>query len=242
MKRAFFFALAAWALPQSALAQSTIPPLVTIVPKGPVVSLVQNASVEQAPDIANVDIGLVTRNRDRAAAIGASNAAIARIKADLIAKGVSAADITPGYFSAREEFDMDGTIRRRKGFVVESNLALKLHKLALLGDAMGAAIGAGATSVGNPEFDVENKEPILEKLMAEATAKARAKAMIHARINSYSGAKLLSVTDSDGHSSFQARKLTTFEERAPSTDLSPDITPRPVTISVSLAMAFELTN
>jgi uncharacterized protein YggE len=101
---------------------------------------------------------------------------------------------------------------------------LKLHKLALLGDAMGAAIGAGATSVGNPEFDVENKEPILEKLMAEATAKARAKAMIHARINSYSGAKLLSVTDSDGHSSFQARKLTTFEERAPSTDLSPDIT------------------
>jgi uncharacterized protein YggE len=118
---------------------------------------------------------------------------------------------------------------------------LKLHKLALLGDAMGAAIGAGATSVGNPEFDVENKEPILEKLMAEATAKARAKAMIHARINSYSGAKLLSVTDSDGRS-LSGPKTYHIEERAPSTDLSPRHHPRPVTISVSLAMAFELTN
>jgi len=251
MKRGYLIGmfLGAAVVAANADAAETIPPLVTITPKGPVVSLASGDSVEQAPDIATINVSLTTRNRDRAAAVTASNAGLAKIRAALAAKGVATADIEQGYFSAREDFDGNGSARRSKGFVVDTSFQVKLRRLDALGDTIGAVVAAGASDVGNPEFDVENKAPILEKLTVGATAKARAKAMIHARLHGFSGVRLLSVMDNSNPNDGMApiNKFGFAEARAmriAQEEVSPvaDLTPRPVTISVSLAMAFEMTN
>lgn len=240
MKRGYLIGafLGTMALSANSCAAEALPPFISISPKGPLVSLSADDSVEVAPDIALIPVNLTTRNRDRALAVTASDDRLAKIKSALMGKGVAATEIEQGYFTAREEFEGEGNSRRRKGFVVEHNLTIKLHKLDNLGDVMWAAIGAGATNIDNPAFEVENKAPILEKLIASATA--RAKAMIHAKLNGFSAVRLLSITDTDGVPFRLANRpaRVTMEEAG----TSPDLAPRPVSISVSLAMAFELTN
>lgn len=241
MKRCYFLTLCFCASPQVAMAQIPSAPMLTIAPKGPVVSLNVGESVEQAPDIAILHISLITRNRETPAAVAANNAGLAKLKTALMAKGVLASDIKQGGLSAHDEFEGEGGARHRKGFMIENYIQVKLLKLDGLNDVMGAAVAAGATSTGNLQFDVANKSAIMDRLIAHATAQGRSRAMIHAQANGFSSVRLLSVTESEARMALFAPSAPRFMSREGET-VPLDLTPRPVTISVSLAMAFELTN
>lgn len=228
-------------MPMGASAQVAMPPAITITPKGPVISLSVQDSIQQAPDIASILVEITVRNRDRGSTIADGNALMAKLKAALTGKGVASPDVTQAYFGAREDYENNGGVRRVKGFVLQSGLLVKLHRLDRLGEVIGAAVTSGATRVSELHFDVENKGPIAERLLASATAKGRSRAMEHARINGFANARLLSVTEA-------GQNAIAFAPPAPryspidGLDIPVDLTPRPVTISVSLAMAFELTN
>lgn len=235
MKRGYFLALALGmeVMPSGAMAQV----MVTIAAKGPVVSLLAQDKAEVPPDYAHVLIDIVARNGDRAEAINDGNALLSKLKAALIAKGVGASDIERNYFGAREEFENEGGIRRHKDFALFSGYSVKIRKLDKLGEVVGAAIAAGATRISELSFEVENRAATTDRLLASATAKARAKAMDHAKINGFSNVRLLSVREPDAFAPPPPRY-----SPIDGLDIPADLSPRPVTISVSLAMAFELTN
>lgn len=249
MKRllAVGFGLAALALPMPALAEP-MPSLLTIAPAGPVVNLSVTNSIEVAPDIAYITFGVVSRNKDRQVALQENRAAMDKVKASLKAAGVADADIQTAYFSVSEDIDYSAEAKPKKlGFLVMNSITVKVRKLEGLGELVANASAAGANDIGAPSFDVADKTAYVEKLTSAATSDARKRGEYHAKLNGYSGVKLVSVSDEvrsgpGGSAMAYAAYAKVEDTAAAAVDGSgPTFDPSPVTISVSLYFAFEMT-
>lgn len=240
------FSLAALAQPLPALAEP-MPTLLSITPAGPVVNLAVTNSIEVAPDIAIISIGVISHNKDRQSALQENRAAMDKVKASLKAAGVADADIQTAYFAVSEDMDYSVAGKPKKlGFVVMNSLSVKVRKLDGLGELVANASAAGATDIGTPEFDVADKTPYIEKLTRSATTDAQARGEYHAKLNGYGGVKLLSVSDEvrsgPGGSPMAYAAMARVEDTyAAAEDAAPSFDPTPVTISVSLYFAFEMT-
>lgn len=248
MKKSTMFVAAALVIAAPAQAQrgGAMPSFMTITPQGPVVNLTVSDSTEVAPDIAYVGIGVTSRNRDKALAMQENRRVMDKVIAALKASGVADKDIKTQWFSVNEDIEYAPTgTRRKKGYIVSNSLRVTVRKLDGLSELLATASASGATDVGSPDFDVEMKTPIIEKLTLSATEKARARAQFHSRLNGYTGIKLVSVSD-EVVSSNQESGVFRLTMARPASDeaaaeAAPEIRPQQVTINVSLYMTFEMT-
>jgi uncharacterized protein YggE len=226
---------------QIASAQS-LPTLLSISPTNPVVNLATTESAEFAPDIATITFGVESRNRDRLVAMKENRVAMEKLLAALKRAGIADADITSSWFSVRKDYDFSGESRRANGYIASNGYVVTIRKLDDAEELIASAATAGANNIGNPYFDVKDRSPFLESLTRAATESARKRAEFHARLNGFSGVKLVSVSDGvDNEVRYMAAAAAVDaaasldEERTP-----PPFRPQPVKISVQLSFAFEM--
>ncbi|TAM58334.1 DUF541 domain-containing protein [bacterium] len=152
------------------------------------------ASVAREPDVAHVNLSVETSAATAAAATGQNAALTARVRSALAGQGVPAGAVVTQYYNLRyvprpEQTPPPSVLRRpatmlspqgeRYGYVVTHTLEITTTP-AKAGAVIDAAVGAGATSVGNVVYDLANRhEALLEALraaVADAQSQARAAA------------------------------------------------------------------
>lgn len=225
-----------------------IPSFLNISPTAPVVNMSAADSAEVPPDIVRISIGVTSRQRDRAAAMRENRAAMAKVTAAIKAAGIADKDIeTSGFFVAEDvDYGAAGS-KRRKGYVVYNTLSLTVRQIEILSDIVAATSAAGANNIGSPSYDLADKTPVIERLTRSALDKARQRAVYHARLNGYSGVKLLSVSDeiksSNGSSVVYALRMASAaaDAAAAAADAAPDFRPEAVTVGVNLHLIYEMT-
>jgi uncharacterized protein len=239
-------AIAVSLAPVAAEAQQSIPPVVTINPTAPVVTIGVSESAAVAPDIAYLTLAVVSQNKDRKVALADNRRLSDAVIAALKAKGVASDDIERS-FTIGEAFDYTETRRRSKGFAAVTRLTITVRDLDTLSDLVVAATDAGSTGIESPDFDLANKQPVIERLTEAATKRARARAEFHARLNGFGGVRLIAVSD-DVNSGDSPMNRFGFAEAvyavsagaAESTEAGPVLTPRDVNIAVRLSFAYEM--
>jgi uncharacterized protein YggE len=126
-----------------------------------------------APDMAYVNIGVHTENKDVGEAL-ASNKAQAQKVADAIkAMGVDAKDIQTTNFNIypSQTYGPNGQVTDTK-YVVENTVYVTLRDLNKLGDLLDAAVKAGANNIYNVQFDVADKTAALSDARKSAVQNA----------------------------------------------------------------------
>jgi uncharacterized protein len=181
---------ASLALPLPALADDALPPMITVTGTG---------TVEAAPDIATLSIGVTTQGETAAEALSANSAALDAVMARLTAAGIAAPDMQTSNLSLNpnwtgyESSSVSGpTI---SGYVASNILTIRLRQLDGLGAVLDAAVADGANTLNGLTFGLADPKPALDEARKEAVADARARAELLATAAGVKLGRVISISE-----------------------------------------------
>jgi uncharacterized protein YggE len=131
-----------------------------------------------SPDIATADISVVTRNEDVQPASDENTRLMAAVLAALQGLGVEDKDLRTSNYSIAIEQPVgpDGTLSETREYVIANTVTVTFRDLSIVGEALQAAIAAGANQVSNIVFNVEDTSVLGAEARASAMADARSRA------------------------------------------------------------------
>jgi uncharacterized protein YggE len=146
------------------------------------------------PDMAEVDLAVVTEAEEAAAALDRNNQSVHQLFATLKSRDIAEKDIQTTQFNVSPKYDYQrntGGPRRIVGYTVTNEVHVKVRRLSQLGELLDAAVGSGANRIQGIRFQVSNRDDLLDAARKDAVARARHTAQLLAQA---AGAKLGPVT------------------------------------------------
>jgi uncharacterized protein len=230
-------AVAALVLAAAALAGVGLPEEARSDQGTPLRGITVNASgeIEAAPDRAALQIGVDTQASNAKQAL-TQNAERVRQVIDALRKaGVAKDDLQTSQVSLWPETGSDGT--GVTGYRAQNSVSVELD-VAKAGDAIDAAVAAGANTVSGPTLSVDEREEHYRKALAKAVEAARAKAEAIADAAGVNVGRVTAVVESAGDPEpqpyFAAAARDTVES---STPIEPGKQQIAATVTVTFAVA-----
>jgi uncharacterized protein len=166
------------------------------------VEVTGEGSVNAAPDVARVTLGVTNTGKTAGEAMAdnakAANALVSLIKSE----GVAPADIQTSNLSISPMFSQPSrgqeTAPTITGYSVSNIVAVKLHDIPRLGGLLDKAVTAGANSVYGVGFDHIDPSALLDNARALAVTDARRKADIYANAAGARIGRLMTLTEEQG--------------------------------------------
>ncbi|MFL5294798.1 MAG: SIMPL domain-containing protein [Phenylobacterium sp.] len=148
------------------------------------------------PDMATINLGVVSEGTTAAAAMAANSAAMARVLASLKTAGIAAKDIqtsnlnlSPKYVYAQNQEP------RLTGYQASNDVRVTVHDLARLGPAVDATVSAGANQVNGISFGLNDRAAAEAQARDEAVRAITAKAQQYARATGLRLVRLVSLSE-----------------------------------------------
>lgn len=181
---------AALALAVPALAEATGPATVIVTGTG---------TVEVAPDMATLSIGVTTQGDTAANALTANTAAMEAVMARLTASGIEARDMqTSNLYLSPNWTGYDTATPTISGFVASNSLTVQVRALDTLGAVLDASVADGANTLNGLSFGLANPGPVLDEARKEAVADARARAELLVTAAGMKLGRIILISEADG--------------------------------------------
>jgi len=173
MRRACLAAAVALVVSAPALAQSDIPPAISVTGE---------ASISVPPDLALVDAGVASDAKTAREASEANNNAMTKVLAALKAANVDPKDIQTSRLSLQPQYAPNRSGPSSVvGYRVSNRVTVRIRDVTKLANVIDTLVGAGANDIGNVSFEVSQASKLLDDAREKAVADARRKAEIYAR-------------------------------------------------------------
>lgn len=147
------------------------------------VSVTGRAHATQAPDFAEVTVGVEARASNAGAALDATSKAVAGIVALGRAVGIPPSDLGTAAVvlepATRTVFKPDGTRSEEpNGYRASNRVTLRLSDMERLGDVLRRALETGANRIDSVSFGLIDPDRVETMLQVEAAKNARAQAAV----------------------------------------------------------------
>jgi len=194
-----------------------------------------SGDVETTPDRAALDLGVQTNAANAKAAL-AQNAERLRHVIDALSKaGVARDDLRTSNVSLWPQQHPDGTIVT--GYQAQNTIAAELD-VAKAGEAIDAAVAAGANVVGGPSLSVGERDALYRKALKNAVEAARAKAEAIADAAGVKVGRVTAVVESAGYEEPRPMPYAMrAADAAESTPIEPGKQEIEATVTVTFALA-----
>lgn len=166
-----------------------------------------SGSASGAPDTALVRLGVQTSDEDVLAAFNRSNEITARIVEALLALGVERADIQTSGLSLHQDRPYDPYSDVEDGTIIywaQNSLSVTLRDIALVGEALGASVQAGANSIERLSYGISDPRALQDSARELAVADARARAEHLAELTGAQLGRVFTISEHGG-GGFRAR-------------------------------------
>lgn len=220
-------------------AQGVIPVNSTYTPG---LTVFGSGTVEAEPDIVYVTLGVDLKGDNPAVVVGDASARMEAILAAVKAAGMAEKDIHTAGYSLWVEQRYDPQTGQPAGVIdyhVMHSVRLAIRDLKAVGTFLAAAVEAGATTVSEVSFTVENPEELTARARQLALADAQKRAQEVAGALGVTLGKIVSVSEAGGYG---------LVERSSGVGggggyLAPAVVPLPAgsfSVSVSVVVIYEL--
>lgn len=135
------------------------------------------------PDIAVISAGVVVQSGTASAALADNSRAMEAVLQQLRTSGLADADVQTSQFSVTPLYEQQPPEReitappRIIGYQVSNRVTARVRDIDRLGAVLDALVGAGATNLDGPWFDIADPEQVLgaarDAAVADALARAR---------------------------------------------------------------------
>jgi uncharacterized protein len=160
------------------------------------ISVTGTGTIEAAPDMATLMIGVTTQGTTAAEALTANTAATEAVIARLTASGIEARDMQTSNLMINPNWTgYDSSTPTIAGYVASNMLTVRVRKLESTGSVLDAAVADGANTLNGLTFGLADPEPAYNEARKEAVADARAKAELLAAAAGVSLGGVMSIID-----------------------------------------------
>ena len=169
-----------------------------------------SGSAYGAPDVALVRLGVQTSDEDVLAAFNRSNEITARIVEALLALGIERVDIQTSGLSLYQDRPYDPYSDLEDGTIVywaQNTLSVTLRDVALVGQALGASVQAGANSIDRLSYGISDPAALEAQARELAVADARARAEHLAELTGSQLGRVFTIQESGDGFSPRAERL-----------------------------------
>lgn len=157
-------------------------------PRGPVMTISGEGSVQAPPDLALIMVGVVSEDERASAALSQNTQSMTRVLDALKAEGIEPRDLQTSGFSVQpvmsqppRNYDHSVPFRPQiLGYRVNNTLTVRIRDLDRVGALLDKTVALGANSVSGPNFTVENPQPLQDDARRVAMADALRKGALYA--------------------------------------------------------------
>jgi hypothetical protein len=141
------------------------------------VQAIGSATISVNPDQAQLAVGVVTQGATAQAA-GQQNATLTNTVLNALNGVLGAAGTTQtiSYYVSPQYSATPGQTSTIIGYTVSNTVEVTTTDLSIIGRLIDTATQAGANSVGNLSFGLQNPEPVTEQALGQAAKQAQARA------------------------------------------------------------------
>lgn len=182
----------------------------------PSITVTGSGEVLERPDMARVNIGVVTHAQTAADALKTNTGAVEKLLAVLGKRGIEETDIQTSSFSISPQYDYDrsGQPPRLTGYSVSNQVRVAVRRIAELGALLDEVVTAGANQINAVTFDIDEAEPLKDNARRLAIRDARRKAELYAQAAGVRLGGVLEVTETGGVPVPQFRMAAGYEATA----------------------------
>jgi uncharacterized protein len=170
---------------------------------GSAIVVVGEAEVSAEPDMAEIQVGVVTLAASPGEALQANNAAVQKLFETLEGRKVPKKDMQTSGFSVSPDFKRGPRgqqLTEIVGYRVRNQVSLKIRQLAILGELLNDLVKDGANQVHGVSLSVSDSSRILDTAREKAIADARRKAEIYANAAGVKAGKVRRIDAEEEHS------------------------------------------
>lgn len=128
------------------------------------------------PDVAEMSLGVHTKAATAAKAVEENTKQMNKVIEELTKAGVEKKDIQTSNYYLNPDYKYTaegGSVP--DGYVLDQSVTVKIRDFTKIGTIMASATTAGANTIGNLQFTVDDREKAKEKAREEAISKAKEK-------------------------------------------------------------------
>jgi uncharacterized protein YggE len=163
-------------------------------------NLSANGEAKAAPDMATINLGVMTEGSTAANALAANTQRMSQVMAALKGAGFSAKDIQTSNLNLSSKYAyVQNQPPRLTGYQASNDVTVTVHDLARLGAAVDATVNAGVNQVNGISFGLSNSTEAENAARLEAVKALQAKADLYARATGYKVVRLVSLGEGGGY-------------------------------------------
>ncbi|WP_371517779.1 SIMPL domain-containing protein [Kitasatospora sp. NBC_01300] len=195
------------------------------------------ASVQVAPDVARIRLGIDRTEGSPEQAFAAARAAISGLREAIRAHGVPDGQASASRLDLQNSWNGYGADRQFLGYRCQAAFAIEYRDLDSLEPFLIAAVEAGANQVEGVDFDVRSKPALRAQARADAVRVARAKAELYAEAAGVRLGQVVHIEDVDPESIGSGR----YRGHGDSGGVSEaDLAPGAVVVSAAVVLGFAI--
>ncbi|MFC0523750.1 SIMPL domain-containing protein [Pontibacillus salicampi] len=138
-------------------------------------------SVTASPDIANIEMGVVTRGEELAQTQRENAKLIAQVTQALLDSGIEQSNIQTSDYYIYPQYDYVDGQQEFKGYQVTHMLSITIDNLEQTGQIIDTAVQNGVNRVANIQFTIQHPEDLYEEALSKALENALSKAQTMAQ-------------------------------------------------------------
>lgn len=146
---------------------------------GPTISVNGSGEVQHEPDMAEINVGVVTEAESAAMAVQSNNQKMAQLLQALRQHGLDEKDIQTSNFQISPQRQHEPERRqppRITGYQVTNQVHITVRDLPKLGEILDAAVQQGANEIHGINFSISDPSELAQQALQKAVASARRKA------------------------------------------------------------------
>jgi len=147
------------------------------------------------PDIAAIEVGLVTEKKDVASAQKENTLKMNRLIKNLKNLGIEDKDIQTSYYNIYPQYDWPDGKQVLRGYQVNQSVSVKIRNLDKIGDILTAAGEGGANQVSGLSFNIDDPEKLRQEARIKALENAKEKADALAKVAGVKLGKVVSFSE-----------------------------------------------
>jgi uncharacterized protein len=165
------------------------------------ISLSGHGEVRAVPDMAAINMGIMSSAETARAALDANTKAMTELMANLKAANIEDKDITTSNFSVNPRLDYGqngGQVPKLVGYDVTNQVTVIIQKIDGLGALLDKAVSSGSNQINGISFSVSNPDAAMDEARKLAVKDAIHKAQIYAEAASINLGNIMSISEGGG--------------------------------------------
>jgi uncharacterized protein YggE len=213
------------------------------------ITVAGNGKVSAAPDVADINVGVVTQAATARDALAANSESMNAIQDLLKSRGVAAKDIQTTQISVQPQYSqppqpVPGRVQephtpRIVAYQVTNSVQITARDLNKLGEVLDSVVQAGANQINGINFRVEDDEKLLDLCRKQAMADAKHKAELLAGESGVVVGLPIQINESGGYLP-PPRPMAYGEMRMMAAAAPTPVAPGEQELSVTVSVVYEL--